>query len=90
MQKKMRTMPAHFKLTAREFYEEYSENEVAADQKYRGKIVILTGTIRDIGKDLWDNAYVALYASSNQFDSSGVRCYFFESEEPKIAKLTKG
>ena len=31
---------------------EYQENEVAADLKYKGKVLLVTGTVDDIGKDI--------------------------------------
>src|ERR1700722_11232656 len=46
------------RLSADELYSAYKENEVSADTSYKGKIVIISGIIRDIGKDILDSPYV--------------------------------
>ena len=48
------------KISASRLYKEYDANEIAADQKYKGKIIEVTGVIRDIGNDIMNNAYVTL------------------------------
>ncbi len=45
-------------ITAEQLYKEYESNEVAADQKYKNKILNLSGTIRDIGKTIGDKPYI--------------------------------
>lgn len=47
-------------ITAEQLYKEYEANEVAADQKYKNKILNLSGTIRDIGKTIGDKPYINL------------------------------
>ena len=47
-------------ISASKLYKEYNENEIAADEKYKGKIIEVTGVIRDIGNDIMDNAYITL------------------------------
>ena len=39
-----------FKLTVDEFVTEYKNNQIGADQKYKDKLVQLTGKVSDIGK----------------------------------------
>ena len=39
-------------ITAEDLYKEYEANEIAADRKYKGKLLKISGTIRDIGKTL--------------------------------------
>ena len=64
---------------------EYNENEIAADEKYKGKIIEVTGVIRDIGNDIMDNAYITLVGNEYFGD---IQCYF--NEKSVVAKLSKG
>jgi hypothetical protein len=85
--KSVQAKPASFTLSADGLYAEYKSNEVAADQKYRGKIVVVSGVIRDIGKDIMDNAYIVI-GGSGFLD--GVQCTFTKVEESSVARLSKG
>ena len=46
------------KVTATQMLADYEANEVAADQKYKGNMVEVSGTIKNIGKDILDTPYV--------------------------------
>jgi len=74
-------------LTAPQLYAEYEANEVAADNRYKGKVVIVSGVVEDIGKDLLDNAYITMASGNMMF---GVQCFFAESEEQSFGSLSKG
>ena len=73
------------KISAIRLYKEYDANEIAADQKYKGKIIEVTGVIRDIGNDIMNNAYITL-AGDEYFGD--IQCYF--NEKSVVAKLSKG
>ena len=45
----------------------------AADAKYKGKVVIVSGTIQDIGKDIIDEAYIVI---GGKGFLDGVQCTF--------------
>jgi hypothetical protein len=47
-------------ITAEQLYKEYDANEIAADQRYKNKILRVTGSIRNIGKTSGDAPYVNL------------------------------
>ena len=47
-------------ITARELNQSYTHNEVAADDKFKGKTIAVTGEIRKISKDIFDNTYLVL------------------------------
>jgi hypothetical protein len=65
---------------------DYRANELAADQKYKGKWFLITGTVADIGK-AQDMAYVLL----NTEFTTNVLCYLRDQGEVgKAAQLTKG
>jgi hypothetical protein len=73
--------------SANALYAEYEANEVAADAKYKGKIVIVSGIIRSIGKDIVDQAYIVI-GGGGFLD--GVQCMFTASENNSVAGLAKG
>ena len=72
-------------ISASKLYKEYNENEIAADEKYKGKIIEVTGVIRDIGNDIMDNAYITRVGNEYFGD---IQCYF--NEKSVVAKLSKG
>lgn len=74
-------------LSANQLYREYERNEVAADEKYKGAVIIVSGTIQDIGKDILDEAYIVI-GGTGFLD--GVQCSFTESQLSSIAGLSKG
>jgi hypothetical protein len=66
----------------------YESNEVKADNTYKGKMVRLTGTVDDIGKDLFDKPYISFKSNENYF--MGVQVFFKGSEGNKVADIDKG
>jgi hypothetical protein len=75
------------RVTAMELFSAYQRNEVLADSQYKGKELIVTGTVAEIRKDMFDNAVVDL-ATTNEFES--VLAYLDKGEEAKAATLSKG
>lgn len=73
-----------YSMEADELYAEYSRNGVAADEKYKNRIVEVTGDVRTISKDIEDNAYVIVGGRSIM---DGVHCTFPESENNQVAAL---
>ena len=76
------------KVSAVRLSEEYDANKVAADSKYKGKILEISGIIKDIGKDILDTPYVSL--QGRQLSLFGVQCMFARADESKLATLSKG
>lgn len=76
--------PEVIKVTAVAMYADYEANEVAADQKYEGKEIEVTGTISTIGKDIMDEPYVALKTNSPIFT---VQCMFDKSNADALVTL---
>ena len=85
--KKIRSKVPSYTLSANKLYKEYEDNEVAADAKYKGEIVLVTGRIQNIGKDIMDEPYIVIGGDGFL---NGVQCSFAKSEEPSIARLNKG
>lgn len=79
-------------ITASQLAKEYADNEVKADSKYNGKVLLVTGTINDIGKGLLDDIYVTMGTGiSVDFDDGfGVQCSFPDKHEKEVANLNKG
>ncbi len=73
-------------VSAQELDAEYEKNQVAADEKYNDKKVLVTGTVNDIGKDMMGDSTVTL-SGSNPF---GITCVFEKSEQAKLAQVSKG
>jgi hypothetical protein len=84
---KVQSQAPSYTLSASQLYSDYNSNEVAADSKYKGKVVIVTGTIQDIGKDIMDDAYIVI-GGGGFLD--GVQCTFTKGEQSSVARLSKG
>jgi hypothetical protein len=78
-----------YTLSTNQLENDYKANEVAADMKYKGHIVVVSGTIKSIGKDIMDQAYIVI-DGENESLFSGVQCMFTKDEEPSVARLSKG
>jgi hypothetical protein len=75
------------KINAKDLYKAYENNEIAAGQKYQGKIVEVQGTISTIGKDIMGSPYVGL-KTSNVIGL--IQCLTADSENSRVAELNKG
>ena len=82
------TKPA-LSVNAFQLVNDYKSNEIAADGRYKGKVLEVSGTIESIAKDIMDTMYVSL-EGGGEFEMRGVQCYFADSENSKLAKLSKG
>ena len=61
---------------------DYEESESAGDEKYKGKVVLVTGVISTIYRGILQTPYVELEA--------GVRCNFSDNEDAVMLKLEEG
>ncbi|HEX7773344.1 MAG TPA: hypothetical protein VF435_13035 [Pyrinomonadaceae bacterium] len=59
---------------------DYEANEVAADRRYKGQTLEVTGVVDSIGNDILDSMYVTL-DSGERFGITNVQCFFDKSEE---------
>lgn len=75
-----------FHLTATDLIAEYRDNEVAADMKFRGKILEVSGEVEKIAKDIAGTPYVEL-RRAGRYSIIGVRGYFPSSEEAALSNL---
>lgn len=65
---------------------EYSENEVKTDEKYKNKLMRISGDVQAISKDFADNLVLEL-SSDNQFLPANMRME--KSEKSKMMNITK-
>ncbi len=61
----------------------YGRNQVAADIRFKDKIIIVGGRIKSIGKDVHDGPYVSLITG----DYTTVRCMFADTDTPELSRL---
>jgi hypothetical protein len=80
------TQPA-ISIDAPTLIQEYQDNEVKADNAYKGQRIRVTGKVGDIGKDIMDDIYVTL-KSNSQYSISSVQCFI--SDANVAANLKKG
>lgn len=81
-------IPEDDAILAVDLFGEYEANEIAADNKYNGERIKIKGTIKDIGRDIWGDAYITLKAKESEYSLAAVQCYF--KNENEIVGLVKG
>ena len=72
---------------ARDLNRAYQENEVAADEKFKGKQLAIDGVVGEISKDFMDNLYVVIPAGEMLED---IHAYFETQEKGQLAQLKRG
>lgn len=78
-----------FLTTAPELVADYVQNEVSADNFYKGKIVQIEGVVTSIKKDLMDRPYVTLDGGrASRYRS--VQAFFDQSMNAILGSLRKG
>ena len=71
-----------YRVSAAQLSAEYQSNESAADEKYKGKVILVTGVISKIYRGFLYTPYVELEA--------GVRCNFSDNEDAVMLALSEG
>lgn len=72
-------------VSATQMAKDYESNEIAADEKYKGKMIQITGVVDGIEKDLFDNPFLSM--------DTGWSGYFFHcsfEDATQLKKLKKG
>lgn len=74
------------KLTASALYAEYDKNVIAADEKYKEKLLEVSGKVQSVDKDIMGSMYVAIKTN----DLIGVvQCMLDDTQKTKAAALSK-
>lgn len=76
--------PAFTQVTADDFYTTYAENEVAADNMYKGKIIQTMGHVDSVGSS---NNTIFVYLKAGQFNR--IKCIFGEKHRNELSSLNK-
>jgi hypothetical protein len=85
--KQVQSQSPSYTLSADQLYYDYNSNEVSADTKYKGKVVVVSGAIQSIGKDILGSAYI-IVGGKGFLD--GAQCTFTKAEEASVGRLAKG
>lgn len=81
-----RSEPDYIEITPAKLFAAFEDNEAAANMKYKGKLIQVTGTINDIGTDILGDPYITFETDILK----GVNCYFTKSSMEEIAQVRKG
>lgn len=75
------------RVTAGQLFEDYDANEIAADEKYKDRVIAVSGTVDDIGKDILDTMYITLQTENSIMS---VQCMFADEHSSQLADFSKG
>jgi hypothetical protein len=76
-----------YRTTAEELFRNYEANEVATDEKIKGRIVEISGTVGSIGKDFTDSVVIGL-ATSNRYRTAHM--FMKTTQRRQAAELSQG
>ncbi len=71
-----------FDVTAAQMVADYEASEKAANDKYKGEVILVTGVVSEVYRGFLNTPYVELEA--------GVRCNFSDNEDAVMATLSVG
>lgn len=74
-------------VSAEQLHKDYAANEVSADDRYRGQVLVVSGVVSAIRKNIFDDPYIEL-ATNHMFES--VSAHFEESSAGALGKLSRG
>lgn len=83
----MRRATPAFKLTAAQLFSEYDADEAAANEKYLGKVIEVSGEVRSVDRGEEGRIAVTLESGHPMF---GVVCELDELSEPKRTEFAAG
>ena len=75
-------------VSAETLYVDYQSNAVAADLKYKGNLIKVTGEVTEIDTSIFGDPVVVF--GMDEFNLSGVRATFKESESNNVANISIG
>lgn len=80
--------PTPIVISSKKLQTEYEKNEVAADQKFKGKLVSVSGIVKSLDKTIGNNIQIGLNGGSNMFIYP--RAEMAQGHEDWVANLDKG
>lgn len=81
---------AYIDITVSQLLSEYQNNEVAADLKYKGRLLRVSGIVESVGTDIMGSPYIVVVQTPD--DWSGVQCVYPQTTyfQNLLAELNKG
>jgi hypothetical protein len=76
-------------ITAEELWATYDKNELAGDQAYKDKTLVITGVVDSIESGLGDTPYLTLRAG-DEYNFSKPQAHFDKTETDSLVTLSKG
>ena len=73
----------------RDLLSAYRDNEIGADNKYKGETVEVTGIVEEIAKGLFDHLYVILHYRSGSFERPRFKAIFPYGMDAQLGQLKK-
>ncbi|MDN4021524.1 hypothetical protein QX205_15720 [Acinetobacter pittii] len=85
------TTPAEppIEVTANELLNAYKNNEVAANQQFKGKTLLVSATVGSIDAGISDEPYLTLKAGG-EYEFNQPQAHLADAEQNKAASLSKG
>jgi aspartyl/asparaginyl-tRNA synthetase len=79
----------------KELLSEYKDNEVRADAKFKDKLIVVGGAVREVKKDILDHVYVKVgdherTGTQALVEIPAVQCFPKDDQIAKAASLSKG
>ena len=81
---------AEIKVSASEMYRDYENNEVGAEDKYKDKVIEVSGKVVDIKTNSFDDDELSVHLQGGKYDFNFVRCNFSKNHKEAAKKLQKG
>jgi hypothetical protein len=75
------------RISASQLFAAYHDNEVAADEQFKGKPLVVTGYLESINKDIFNNGYLVLH-DANEFE--GVHATLTDDTLKSAGNLSRG
>ncbi len=76
-----------YDMTPKALWKAYDENEVVADEDFKGKPIMLEGSVSEVAKDVFGDPYVKLPVDQHGFFGIQVT---IKKDDPLLRKLKKG
>lgn len=78
-------------ITITKLLDDYKNDSAAADKKYKGKVITISGTVETVGTDKNGNPLIGFMRPGSAKPTDGmVVCGFEKSQESVVAKIKKG
>jgi hypothetical protein len=76
-------------LPASQIFEEFKKDKTASDKKYTGKVVAVSGTMKNV-ETAGNLTIVVFVFAAGDFGDEGVRCTLLPASVEKVKKLAPG